>query len=554
MLSQPFDKTPLWRALILLTLGLGMALRLWLYFANPSIWVDEAALARNILDRSTLQLFQPLDYGQVAPPGFLLGVHLSAILFGITEYALRLLPLLSGLLSVVIFYFVAGKLLRPVAVLTACLMFSLAIPLLVFSANLKQYSSDVAITLGIVWLCLHLRQVQLTPRRTIGLALAAALLLFGSQAAVFPLAAGGAVVCIDAFATGRRDRWLRLGLVAAWALAVMLVVAYGIVSMNSVTDLYMHRFWTHAFMPDTAGGAWLWGSLRHIFGDMPGANVFDGSLHYAWSGFFASLLILGGIALCLTRPADGALLLGPLLLVILASSIHLFPFGTRVSLFLLPLLLLTVVAGIDLAGQWLLRHPAGNFLPLLLLPFAITAFVRQPLPHAPEHLRPVMQHIAASWQPGDSLWVYYGAGQAFEYYRKMIPLAGDIHIGQCDRAEPRAYLLQVDSMRQQPRAWILMAHGSGAFGYDERRLIIDYLDRIGHRLDEFHAPPDELSGNRAAVMLFDLSDRQKLASTSAERFPVSNDRPPQTWACYGTMSPLGPSEKTLQAVMDWKKP
>jgi hypothetical protein len=167
----------------------------------------------------------------------------------------------------------------------------------------------------------------------------------------------------------------------------------------------------------------------------------------------------------------------------------------------------------------------------------------------PEHLRPVMQHLSDNWKAGDALWVYYGAGQAFGYYSRLFPINGDIRIGDCDRTEPREYLRQIDVERGKRRVWILMSHTSAGFRFDERRLLNSYLDTIGTRLDEFHAPAEDTSPQRAAVFLYDLSKDEKLATTSAERFEFRNDYPPQTWTCYGTMSPLGPNERVLKAVM-----
>ena len=50
-----------WTWVMLAILAIGMALRCWQYFANASIVLDEAAVARNVLDRHMLGLFAPLE-------------------------------------------------------------------------------------------------------------------------------------------------------------------------------------------------------------------------------------------------------------------------------------------------------------------------------------------------------------------------------------------------------------------------------------------------------------------------------------------------------------
>ena len=206
-----------WRVLALIAIVVGVALRIWQYAANPSIWVDEAAIARNVLDRHPSQLFGALDYGQVAPPGFLLGVKLSVALLGVSEYALRLVPFAAGILSPALFFVVARTVLRPVGTIVATLMFSIAIPLVYFSSNLKQYSSDITLTLLTIGIALRLRRTPLTLRSACGFALLSISLLFCSHAAVFPLTVAGVVVFADAFVGHRGDRWYRLTVVASWA-------------------------------------------------------------------------------------------------------------------------------------------------------------------------------------------------------------------------------------------------------------------------------------------------------------------------------------------------
>ena len=84
--------------------GLGTLFRGVQYFNNRSLWVDEAKLSINIVERGFIELLQPLDYGQSAAPGFLFLQKLSTSMVGNDEFGLRLIPLLSQLLSFYLLY------------------------------------------------------------------------------------------------------------------------------------------------------------------------------------------------------------------------------------------------------------------------------------------------------------------------------------------------------------------------------------------------------------------------------------------------------------------
>ncbi len=87
----------------------GAALRLSHYASNRSLCVDEAMLASSVIRRSLWQLFLKLDYSQASPVGFLALERFAVVVFGRGELALRLVPLVSGLLSLYLFYVLGVK-------------------------------------------------------------------------------------------------------------------------------------------------------------------------------------------------------------------------------------------------------------------------------------------------------------------------------------------------------------------------------------------------------------------------------------------------------------
>lgn len=128
----------------------GALLRLTQFLSNRSLWLDEAKLALNIVNRSFVQLCKPLDYGQGAPIGFLMLERSALHLFGSGEYALRLFPFLAGMISLLLFYQLAKQSVPTGAVPIPPGLFATSAPLIYYSSEVKQYSGDVAIAL-LLW-------------------------------------------------------------------------------------------------------------------------------------------------------------------------------------------------------------------------------------------------------------------------------------------------------------------------------------------------------------------------------------------------------------------
>ena len=95
----------LWSLLV----ATGIILRLRQYFVNRSLWVDEAMLAFNIVNRTFGALTLPLDFNQGAPIGFLFIEKFIILALGNQDYILRLFPIFSGVLSVYLIYRIAKE-------------------------------------------------------------------------------------------------------------------------------------------------------------------------------------------------------------------------------------------------------------------------------------------------------------------------------------------------------------------------------------------------------------------------------------------------------------
>ena len=108
-----------------------------------------------MLDRGYGELLQPLHYCQVAPTLFLWGQLTVVKLLGFNEYALRLIPFLCGLGSLLLFRHVAGRLLQGAALVLAVGLFAVAYPMTRYAAEAKPYGCDLLLALAMLALTIE---------------------------------------------------------------------------------------------------------------------------------------------------------------------------------------------------------------------------------------------------------------------------------------------------------------------------------------------------------------------------------------------------------------
>ena len=474
-------------ALILILL-LGAALRTAAFAADRSLWIDEAMLALNVVERSPARLLEPLDRNQGAPVGFLLATKSSVECFGPSERALRLVPYLASLAGMIAFGVAAFRLLPRMTAHFALLLFAVSPFVVSYAAESKQYSSDAAIAAGLLAVAAPLFSGGARLKRWIALAFFGAVAVWCSHPALFILAGLGTALFGQALAAKDRRRIAAmLAVGAVWLVGFAGVYAVSLRHMGS--NGYLLDYWAGNFPPRSPGvGAWL---VDHAFEFFRTPGGWGGRLIPA-GGLAAVLAFIGAVVWF--RDARWPLLAValPALFALLASAAHKYPFAGRLLLFLVPMATLLVARGTAVVVE-ALRERIGwpaCIIPLVLIAAPLhEAVVQIRSPSRAEEIRTVLDRVKEEWQPGDRIYVYggtgdAGAGPAFDFYapRYGIPPESVIR-GQIHRDDPAQYRIEIGKL-PAGRIWVLVAHRHR----DEETWIRAAFDGVGTRMAIHEAP------------------------------------------------------------------
>jgi hypothetical protein len=403
------------RTVIAALILLGVALRLRQYLAFRSLWLDEAMLALNIVGRSFSGLLKPLDYNQGGPVGFLLAEKLVVNLLGNNELTLRLIPLLTGCASLLLFALLLRQGLGKTGTFTALALFAVGAPSVYYASEVKQYSSDVFIVLLLFWLAgevqdLNHKGTQRVTKESerkafkvsfvlirdlrgkkLFLALTGALAVWCSHPALFVLVGIGATLLLHDIV--RKDpRRLRetLAMLALWAASFG--VLYFVSLRGLAANAYLLDYWADYFLPLPPWANWGWfpAAFPAVFENPAG-------LVEMWWPVPAALMMIGLVALLrrkrcpdgssvahrvegrcpdgssvayrvegrcpdgssVAHRVEGWLFAAPLALTLLvtlaASGLGKYPFAGRMILFAAPIFLALIGAGVETVSGWFRR-------------------------------------------------------------------------------------------------------------------------------------------------------------------------------------------------------
>ena len=528
------------RSLLWVALGVGIGLRAWQYFAGTSLWLDELALLNGVLSGPFRGIFDgQADFSQVAPPGFLIVEWLLHRAAPQSDLLLRGWSFAAGCTAL---FFVAALARESIGARYAwipTLLVALSGPLIFTSSQVKPYSTDVLCTSAILLAAVRdARYADRSSRRL--LALAGALSPFFSLPAVFVVAGVGGVYAIRAvFGRLTADRSRVVTMLAVWGAAILLSV------------------WLASRLADP-GAAGRWSSFERAFPVIPPRNLADllwpaeqltGVLSSLMGMRLASAMLLlaavGWLSLVRRKSLVAWYLVLPLAAAFAAAALQKYPFGGRVSQWVVPILAILAGAGVLFVSS-LLRNQVrlvGLALGAMVCLTPAMTLVREPPPYAPDHVKPLLRRIAAESRPGDQVYVYWGAWHSMHRYARDLPSDVRVSSGGCPRDFPRGHLRELESLGAGTRLWVLFDR---VYAPAARAAILNYLDSTAARIDSLStARASDDPTTRAELFLYDVSDTARRHRFNAESMPLPPDVSRQVPTCVGPSFMWRRSDQTM---------
>ncbi|MBA2423476.1 MAG: glycosyltransferase family 39 protein [Chitinophagales bacterium] len=333
--SNQFRKLP--HVLIWIIIFFGITLRLIIFFQNRNLIIDEANIVRNIYESDFAELLRPLKYEQYAPPIFLWIEELLSLTFGYGEHALKLYPMFCGIAVLFVFWQIMKKLVDEKTIWLPLALMAFSPYFIEFSATIKQYMPDVLIVLMLIWLALEWDIFKRGRTEFIYFWIVAGVIsIFSSMPSVFALTAIGLYY---AWQVVKAKKWNLIGgliLIGIIWLAVFGIYYWHTLKPQINSDYlqnYHADYFLYAIPENIEEWKHNWKKIEEIVSNTGGYTFFN---------LIASFFFIGSGFIALRRKHFDILILAftPILLTLITAAMHHYSLLVRVSLFILPLLLI----------------------------------------------------------------------------------------------------------------------------------------------------------------------------------------------------------------------
>ncbi|SEB09100.1 glycosyltransferase family 39 protein [Pedobacter hartonius] len=417
---------------------LGLLFRLFHYFYDRSLWMDEIYLSSSFSHMSYKDIAAKiLDYGQKAPLGFLWLVKLSVSIFGYNSMSLRLVPLIAGILSLFYFGSVCRYFLKPRARVVALIIFAFAPALIYHSVEIKQYSTECLATVIALYLFSRYQANQ-TWRAMVCWGFLGAILIWFSFSVIFILA-GMAVGISLSFAIKKDWKAFFMTSVPFCMWLLSFIVNYLVFTHKHAESEWVVYFFKvyDNFMPFPPHSIQQIKWFSRNFYDM-----MDYPLGMVWNfkdftnstivkiitvPIVAIVLLFTGIySLFRINKRDFCVLLFPVALMLIASGLYLYPLLERFWVFIAPIFIIFIANGFDYYQIKLKSKTIVWILFILVTVIPVIQsiyFVIRPhkfYKHKKSYEKEALIYINDNFREDDAVYNYWNNAPGYRVYRHML--------------------------------------------------------------------------------------------------------------------------------------
>jgi hypothetical protein len=467
-------------------LACAVAMSVFQYLYGRSFWTDEAAVVINVLDRDFVGLMSPLMFYQMAPILYLWITKAITTIFPANEYSFRFLSMLGYMVSLWLLWKLLTRYVKDsLAIFIGLAFFVFNNKLLYYSSELKQYMTDVTVTLALLYLVTDPKSSNQRKIQLLAIIGAIAIYLSNVVVTVLPM-----VFLFIFLAEDKPWRWSFLkGLVLmgfVWLSAFL--VNYLLFVHNHPSRPQQQIFFAEAFPPANllskqaiAFFEYKIQVLKRDFGfgknNIHPTVSFIESIHY---GVF--LLLIAGYLWKCVRSTDRRmlLLLIPILLHSMLAYFKAYPLAIRIMLYQYPLIVIMLAMG---AEQWLGKLPKPRrvieFVTMALTLVLSVAFIRVQLPNEVEESRGVLSYMQSHSDKQEDVYSYNPGNLNIDAYVRngFYKPAGKVVLGKTIK-DSVAHVPSEIMSAGSTHSWIFFAHFDPGIEY----FVMDSLSAKGHRV------------------------------------------------------------------------
>ena len=503
----------------------GIGVRASALLAERSLWLDEVSLALNIRERGFLELLgEPLEFGQSAPPGFLLLSRLAMATLGDGLVAVRAIPFLAGCLTLIVGIAVAK---RAFTTLPAQALFLLGIsasPTLVYySTEMKPYAVDALAVILALYLASRLRDERIVYLASI-IGFSAVVL---SLPGLFVFGALALLTAGRSFASGGiagliaevRSRWL---MYAAWGVGAATHLSYAVTS--GADRSVMQAWWRGrgGFAPPVSEGlsglSWygerfvelLWLMFENTQVPDPGAKQLSPFV------VLAAVALLALVVVRRRRPSAVVLFAAGIMgLALLLAALSLYPLSSRLAIYLIPVMMLLFSAGLDSSlwsrsvGRGIVAFAAAGIIVNTQLAAALGQLQS---PYLGRDMVAVLNVLNREVAPGDVVVTNDAGSRIFRWHRDGSSFDGPLVTLAAEDAQAAVEERLLADGRPE-RVWVASTHRLSGMEEIADALFSQYPYRgVFFRDETFIA----LASMRGPIAFVETDDRQLFTVLTAE--------------------------------------